>query len=131
VQEVQYQGAEVHSALFYSKFAELEYRLGKLKVGQAYYNEVRKRWNLLGPSNSFFEMLGIGRLAQIADKLDEDPEELYAKFMNMLGTGNPKRYENPVIANIVQSYAHYQWKKGRLFESNSLHQQAELIGASR
>ncbi len=132
VKKAQYEEADDRSTLFYSKFAELEYRLGKLKVAQAYYNEDRKRWNLLGPSNSFFEMLAVGRLAEIADKLGEEPDELYTKFISMLdGLGKSTRKEDPVIANIVQSYARYLWKKGRLFDSFQLHQQAETIGASK
>jgi hypothetical protein len=77
-------------------------------------------------------MLAIGRLAQIADKLGEEPDELYTKFISMLdGLGKSKRKEDPVIANIVQSYARYFWKKGRLFDAFQLHEQAETIGASR
>ena len=118
------------SSLFYSKFGELEYRLGKLKEAQSYYTEVRSKWHSLGQTSSIFEMLATGRLAQIADKLNEVPDELYTSFMSMLSAlDKSKHNEDAVIADMVQSYAHYLSTRGKFLESLQMHRQSEQIDA--
>ena len=118
------------SSLFYSKFAELEYRLGKLTEAQRYYTDVRSRWHSLGQTSGIFEMLATGRLAQIADKLNEAPDELYTSFLGMLNSlDKSKHNEDAVIANIVQSYAHYLSTRGKFLEGLQMHRQSEQIYA--
>ncbi len=122
-----------YKRLTYSKIAEENFRSHRLADAKGLYEMAFQEWTRNGENFEREQAIAAGRLAEIKESLNIDPQiDVYTQFIDLatkLSLTNPEKLRSPFFSNAYQSYAHYLWQHGKFVKAFQMHDLAQKYGS--